>query len=67
MDLRYPINLMENGDVITSEGEYLGTWDTDEADLFHRFTPSGGSEPTIINMHLGPFCAAIRAWHEVNG
>jgi hypothetical protein len=40
-DLLYPINFLDDGSVVTRDGEYLGTWTTDESDAIYEFTPDG--------------------------
>ncbi len=86
VELRYPINLMgaedgaENGDVVTRDGEFLGTWSFDkneaeETGTFH-FTADGEAEPKFSESV--PFLTSgmltgllffqaddgIRDWHE---
>lgn len=86
MELRYPINLMgaedgaENGDVVTRDGEFLGTWsfEKDEAEeigVFH-FTAGGEAEPKfsegvpflnsgmLTGLAMSKLCRSIRDWHE---
>lgn len=49
------------GDVITEDGEYIGTWNCYE-DVTYSFTPDGESEPSIQAQHLGLLSADIRRW-----
>lgn len=64
--LRYRINLLDDGSVVTDDGEYLGTWDTDESDALYQFVPDGETTPLFV----GPFrkfvCEAIDMWHSQN-
>lgn len=64
-NMRYDINLLEDGSVITKDGEFLGTWDTDESNVFHEFTPDGATEPLISDPFLGVLCQRIKEWHDV--
>ena len=86
MKLAYPINLVGFderavcGDVITRDGEFLGTWafvtdEDDETGMFH-FTVDGESEPKfstsvpflssgmLTGMAMSELCRSIRDWHE---
>lgn len=63
-DLRYPINLLPDQTVVTKDGEYLGTWDTDETDAFYEFTPDGRSEPIFSDPFVGDLCKMIIEWHS---
>ena len=40
MELRYRYNFLEDGSVVTKEGEYLGTWEVDAED-HPLFYPDG--------------------------
>ena len=60
--LKYPINLIENGDVITIDGEYLGTWEIDEDRVFN-FTADGETSTTLTNVFVGLLCRDIDKWH----
>ncbi|KQZ25826.1 hypothetical protein ASD50_20595 [Mesorhizobium sp. Root552] len=62
-ELRFEINLLSDLTVVTKDGEYLGTWDTDESDAFYEFTPDGATEPLICDVFMGYFCKAIANWH----
>ncbi|MGV8832166.1 MAG: hypothetical protein ACOH2N_09340 [Devosia sp.] len=55
-----------SGEVITRDGEVIGSWRTDENDLddFYQFIPDGEQEPTIQSYNLGMFCFDIEEWHE---
>lgn len=61
--MRYRINLLDDGSVVTADGEYLGTWDTDETDAFYQFFPDGESEPLFDEPFRGILCGKIHAWH----
>ena len=47
--LKYPIDLIENGDVIIIDGEYLGTQEIDE-DRVPNFTADGETSTTLTNV-----------------
>ncbi len=55
-----------SGDVVTRDGEVIGTWRIDEDDLddFYQFIPEGEEEPTIQGYMLGLFCFEIAEWHD---
>ena len=59
--LTYPINLIENGDVITIDGEYLGKWEIDEDRLFN-FIADGETSTTLTNVFVGLLCRDINEW-----
>ncbi|TIR15968.1 MAG: hypothetical protein E5X34_27000 [Mesorhizobium sp.] len=63
-ELRFEINLLADGSVVTKDGEYLGTWITDETDAFYEFTPEGASEATISSAFIGSLCKMIADWHD---
>ncbi|MBL9046917.1 MAG: hypothetical protein JNK34_06335 [Tabrizicola sp.] len=62
--LPYPINLLEDGHVVTKDGEYLGTWTTDESDAFYQFIPDGASEVLMESPFKGQLCRYIIEWLE---
>jgi hypothetical protein len=53
----------ENGDVVTNDGEIIGTWSSDENDIY-SFTPNGQEEPVHSSAFLGLFCSWVTKWHE---
>ncbi len=53
----------DSGDVITEDGEVIGTWEADENDHC-SFTPNGTKEPLFFNPFLGLLCRQIEEWHE---
>lgn len=61
--LKFPINLLSDGSVISKYGEYLGTWDTDETDAFYQFTPYGATDPIFSDSFKGSLCTSIHEWH----
>ena len=68
--LRYRVNLLDDGSVVTEDGEYLGTWDTDESDALYQFFPDGATVPLFIDPFRGLLCKAIDTWHgqpPING
>jgi hypothetical protein len=66
-DLLYPINFLDDGSVVTRDGEYLGTWTTDESDAIYEFTPDGAIEPLFDDVFKGALCRTIREWHDSRG
>lgn len=62
--LRFAINLLPDLTVVTRDGEYIGTWNTDETDAFYEFTPDGGLKPLFSDPFLGPLCKRIEEWHS---
>ena len=63
--MRFSINLLEDGSVITIDGEYIGTWSTDDlTDAFYQFTPEGTSNPLFTNPFVGFLCKEIEDWHN---
>lgn len=64
MELKYNINLLEDGTVVTRDGEFLGTYDLDAED-HPWFTPDGETQPTIFHPFIPLFCEEIEDWHRV--
>jgi len=62
--MRYKINLLDDGSVVTKDGEYLGTWETDESDAFYEFIPDGDSTPLYSCVFRFSLCEAIDSWHN---
>lgn len=62
--MRYKINLVDDGSVVTADGEYLGTWQTDESDAFYEFIPDGESAPLFSGVFMGALCKDIENWHN---
>ncbi|WP_180287299.1 hypothetical protein [Puniceibacterium antarcticum] len=60
---RFKINLCDDGSVVTRDGEYLGTWKTDE-NGHPSFTPDGESEVLFFETWIGMLCQKIADWHE---
>ncbi len=63
-DLRWPINLLKDGSVVTQNGEYLGTWGTDESGAIYEFTPDDAAEPLLSNAFVKFLCNGIKEWHD---
>lgn len=63
MDLKYNINLLRDGSVVTRDGEFLGTYHLDAED-HPWFTPEGETKPMISHPFIPSFCAAIEDWHN---
>ena len=61
--MRFTINLLDDGSVVTRDGEYLGTWNTDETDAMYQFTPDGSSEVLMSDPFMGYLCKSIENWH----
>lgn len=53
----------DSGDVISKDGEVIGTYTSDEND-YCEFTPSGGDAPMITGYFVGIFCSDIAKWHD---
>ena len=53
----------ETGDVITKDGEIIGTWSLVD-DVFYTFTPDGGEAHIFFEPFLGVLCSRIVEWHE---
>lgn len=65
--LPYVINLLDDWTVVTRDGEYLGTWTTDESDAIYQFIPDGQTEVLLEGLFKGELCRMIRDWHEGEG
>jgi hypothetical protein len=63
LQLRFAINLLNDGSVVTRDGEYLGTWAVDETDAFYEFTPDGATEVLLGHPFMGFLCKFIEEWH----
>ncbi|KIC44493.1 hypothetical protein RA28_16435 [Ruegeria sp. ANG-S4] len=61
-DYKFPINFLENGNVVTKDDEHIGTWGTDESDAFFEFTPNGASEPLFSDPFMGSLAQSILQW-----
>lgn len=62
--MRYKINLLDDGSVVTADGEFLGTWQTDESDAFYEFIPDGQSATLFSSVFRYSLCEAIENWHN---
>lgn len=51
----------DNGDVITRDGEIIGTWGLLHGALY-TFTPNGASEPIFVEPFLGMLTSCIEEW-----
>lgn len=60
--LKYDINCLPDGSVVTKDGEYLGQFSTDETDAIWEFTPDGENAPVIRHPSVNVFCAQILEW-----
>lgn len=63
MELKFNINLLPDGSVVTRDGEFLGAYHLDAEDHFW-FTPDGKTAPTISSPFRPLFCDAIEDWHR---
>ena len=52
------------GDVVTQEGEYLGTWQADESDAIFEFTPHGADKPLLSDGFVKCLCDSIEQGHS---
>lgn len=65
-DLRFKINLCDDGAVVTNDGEIIGTWNVDAYD-FYCFIPNGAAEVLTKHPFMYAFCDKIAKWHETSG
>lgn len=63
MDLKYHINLLLDGSVVTNDGEYLGTWESDDNDHL-SFTPDGAAGPVLHHPFRRSLCEMIGEWNR---
>lgn len=61
--LPYAINLLDDGSVVSAEGEYLGTWEAID-DAIYEFTPDGADEPIASATIIPDLCRAVEAWRS---
>lgn len=61
--LVYPINLCDDGSVVTRDGEFIGTWALDQYDA-PSFAPLGETTPLFKAPLVGLLCMSIRDWYE---
>lgn len=62
-DLIYPINLCDDGSVVTRDGELIGTWAIDKYDAL-SFIPDGENDALFEAPLVGLLCMRIRDWYE---
>jgi hypothetical protein len=53
----------EGGDVISNDGEVIGTYTCDDND-YCEFMPNGSEGSIISGYQVGPFCSDIAEWHR---
>lgn len=53
----------ETGDVITRDGEIIGSWSLVD-DVFYTFTPDGADDHLFFEPFLGILCSRIVEWHQ---
>ncbi|MGR3533987.1 MAG: hypothetical protein ACU0GE_16680 [Pseudooceanicola nanhaiensis] len=58
----YPVNLCDDGSVVTREGEVLGTWSMDQYAMF-SFLPDG-EDASLEAPLVGLLCIYVRDWYE---
>ena len=61
--LVYPINLCDDGSVVTGDGELIGTWGMDQYDA-PSFAPDRRTAPMLEVPRVGLLCMRIRDWYE---
>lgn len=61
--LVYPINLCDDGSVVTRDGEFIGTWMMDQYDM-PSFAPDDETIPLFEAPLVGLLCIGIRKWYE---
>ena len=59
----YPINLCDDGSVVTRDGELIGTWGLDQYE-FASFVPDGEDICLFEAPLVGLLCMSIREWYE---
>lgn len=65
---QYKINLLnhdvsDRGDVMTLDGEIIGTWRVDQ-DGFYMFYVPNEDELLILDPFIGLFCEKVWQWHS---
>ena len=60
----FDINLLEDGTVLTKDGEIVGTWKVDETDALYLFTPEGADKHTLTSPFRGLLCDKIKEWQN---
>lgn len=58
---RWKINLLDDRSVVTQDGEYLGTWQSDE-NGHPSFTPDGETEELFFDVYVWSLCNQIEEW-----
>lgn len=58
----YRINFMENGDVLTGDGEFLGKWSECEVFFNYQFTPDGSEHILFSSPYVRTVCKKIEDW-----
>ncbi|GHA13169.1 hypothetical protein GCM10007989_04690 [Devosia pacifica] len=61
--MQFEINLMDDGSVLTADGEYLGTW-SDINDAIYTFTPDGSEEELFAHSFVWGLCEQIKEWQS---
>lgn len=56
----------ENGDVISKDGEIIGTWSLVDH-VFCTFTPNGAKDHMFFEPFVGILCSLIAEWHAGRG
>ncbi|WP_159091717.1 hypothetical protein [Aminobacter sp. MSH1] len=61
--MKFIVNLLADGSVVSADGEYLGAWGTDETDAFYLFTPDGADDHILLHPFFGLLCKQVACWH----
>jgi hypothetical protein len=61
--LKFPINLCDDGSVVTRDGVFIGRWSMDQYE-FASFTPDGSMMHLMEAPTVGLLCMNIRTWYE---
>lgn len=61
--LVFPVNLCDDGNVVTRDGEVLGIWVMDSFEHL-SFIPESHTEPLFQHVTSGGLALQIRGWHE---
>lgn len=65
-NLKLRVNFWSNGDVISNDGEILGTWARDAED-HPSFTPTGATEALIWATQIPMLSGYVAKWLDAGG
>lgn len=61
--LAFTINLIEDGSVLTNDGEYIGAWELDENGFYH-FISNRDDDFRTLDPFMGILCKKIEDWFK---